>query len=151
MRRWILQALGVALISGTAAAQDGKVLYETYCGACHAPDGKGMNNGQFPPLAGSELTFTKPVDPKTAGNKDSYKMAAWTYIYQKDYGSPEVDQAVPVIKDVVVGGDGMSVRLVIDGLVKGHVHHLNSAGLRSKGGEELWHADGYYTLNEIPE
>jgi glucose/arabinose dehydrogenase len=100
---------------------------------------------------GFELTFTKPVDPKTAGNKDSYKMAAWTYIYQKDYGSPEVDQAVPVIMDVVVGGDGMSVRLVIDGLVKGHVHHLNSAGLRSKGGEELWHADGYYTLNEIPE
>ena len=60
MRRWILQALGVALISGTAAAQDGKVLYETYCGACHAPDGKGMNDGQFPPLAGSEWILGKP-------------------------------------------------------------------------------------------
>lgn len=100
---------------------------------------------------GFELTFTKPVDPNTAGDKRSYKMAAWTYIYQSKYGSPEVDQATPVITDVVVGADGRSVRLTVDGLVKGHVHHLNSAGVRSKGGEELWHADGYYTLNEIPE
>ena len=100
---------------------------------------------------GFELTFTKPVDAKTAGNKDSYKMAAWTYIYQSKYGSPEVDKVTPVVKDVVVGGDLMSVRLVVDGLVKGHVHHLNSAGVRSKDGEELWHADGYYTLNEIPK
>lgn len=45
---------------GFAVAQDGKVLYETYCGACHAPDGSGINNGQFPPLAGSLWVQGKP-------------------------------------------------------------------------------------------
>ncbi|MES2981644.1 MAG: PA14 domain-containing protein [Verrucomicrobiota bacterium] len=33
--------------------QTGEQLYTLYCSACHAPDGKGANNGTFPPLAGS--------------------------------------------------------------------------------------------------
>ncbi len=35
------------------AEQTGEQLYTLYCSACHAPDGKGANNGAFPPLAGS--------------------------------------------------------------------------------------------------
>lgn len=41
------------------AAHPGKNPYELYCGACHAPDGKGINNGQLPPLAGSEWVDDK--------------------------------------------------------------------------------------------
>lgn len=41
------------------AAHPGKNSYELYCGACHAPDGKGINNGQLPPLAGSEWVDDK--------------------------------------------------------------------------------------------
>ena len=41
---------------------------------------------------GFELTFTEPVDPKTAGDPESYTMQTYTYIYQSTYGSPEVDQ-----------------------------------------------------------
>lgn len=44
-------ALSTSLLS---AAHPGKAPYELYCGACHSPDGKGINVGQFPPLAGSE-------------------------------------------------------------------------------------------------
>ena len=33
---------------------------------------------------GFTLTFTKPVDPQTAGAVASYKMATFTYIYQAD-------------------------------------------------------------------
>lgn len=36
-----------------AKEQTGEQLYTLYCSACHAPDGKGANNGTFPPLAGS--------------------------------------------------------------------------------------------------
>jgi len=100
---------------------------------------------------GFELTFTKEVDPKTAGDKASYSMQAWTYIYQAAYGSPEVDQATPEITDAVVGADKKSVRLKIKGLVEGHVHQLNAPGVRSKDGEEPWHKECYYTLNEIPK
>ena len=43
-----------------AAPHPGKAPYEQYCGACHAPDGKGIAGGQFPPLAGSEWVGGKP-------------------------------------------------------------------------------------------
>ena len=100
---------------------------------------------------GFELTFTKEVDPRTAGDKASYAMNTWTYIYQAAYGSPEVDKTTPEIQSVTVGSDRKSVRLRIKGLQLGHVHHLKSHGVRSKEGGELWHKDAYYTLNEIPE
>lgn len=99
---------------------------------------------------GFTLKFTEPVDPTTAGDPASYTMAAWTYIYQSDYGSPEVDQATPEITAATVSADRKSVRLKITGLVRGHVHHLTSKGVQSASGETLWHADAYYTLNEIP-
>src|SRR4029077_7296612 len=46
---------------------------------------------------GFELTFTKPVDPKTASDINSYKLETYAYIYQAQYGSPEVDQTHPSI------------------------------------------------------
>jgi mono/diheme cytochrome c family protein len=35
------------------AKDDGEKLYTQFCSACHGVDGKGANNGAFPPLAGS--------------------------------------------------------------------------------------------------
>lgn len=99
---------------------------------------------------GFELTFTQPVDPQTAGNPASYNASAWTYIFQLAYGSPEVDKVTPAIVSATVGADKKSVRLVLDKLIKGHVHAINAPGLRSAEGKPLLHAIGYYTLNEIP-
>ena len=65
---------------------------------------------------GFELTFTEPVDPKTAGDVKSYKMETYCYIYQAAYGSPEVDHTRPTIKSATVAADGKSVKLVVDGL-----------------------------------
>ena len=100
---------------------------------------------------GFTLTFTEPVDVKSAGDPASYSMAAWTYILHKDYGSPEVDQATPVIKSAKVASDGRSVRLNIEGLVRGHVHQLLLPGVKSATGGKLWHPEAFYTLNEIPK
>lgn len=101
---------------------------------------------------GFELTFTKPVDPETAGNIESYGMKAYTYNYHGKYGSPEVDHVEPVIKSATVGADGKSVKLVVEPLTKGHVHELQMDGVTSKEeGDHLLHKVGYYTLNEIPE
>ncbi len=100
---------------------------------------------------GFTLNFTEPVDPSTAALPANYTMAAWTYIYQADYGSPEVDQATPKITAAVVSADKKSVRLKIDGLVRGLVHHLKTTGLKSASGQTLWHPEAYYTLNEIPK
>lgn len=49
----LLIALSPLAFISSSVAEDGKTLYMTYCSACHAPDGKGANNGAFPPLAKS--------------------------------------------------------------------------------------------------
>jgi len=100
---------------------------------------------------GLVITFTEPVDPQTAKNPKSYQAAAWTYIYQKGYGSPEVDQATPVVEAVELSSDRKSAHLKVSGLVRGHVHHFNLSGVKSSKGESLWHPDVYYTLNNIPK
>ncbi len=103
---------------------------------------------------GFELTFTKPIDPVTAGKVESYQLKTFCYIYRAEYGSPEVDQTTPKITRVEVGKDGQSVRLFVDGLQEGHIHDLNASGVRSavagEAGQPLLHPQAYYTLNYIP-
>jgi mono/diheme cytochrome c family protein len=54
MKRLLLPlTLAVVVYGPSAPAQDGKVLYEQLCGACHGNDGKGGQDGQHPPLADS--------------------------------------------------------------------------------------------------
>ncbi len=100
---------------------------------------------------GFTLQFTEAVDAKIASDPASYELKAWTYILQAAYGSPEVDQSTPVVSSVELAEDNMSVRLKVDQLVKGHVHHLHTPNLKSAKGVSLWHSDAYYTLNEIPD
>ncbi len=99
---------------------------------------------------GFELIFTEPVDETAAGNLESYKIETYTYIYQSNYGSPEVDQTFPKITSAKVNADGRAVRLTIDGLQEGHVHELHMAGVRNRKQQPLLHDVGYYTMNYIP-
>jgi hypothetical protein len=98
---------------------------------------------------GFELTFTRPVEPKTAANIESYKIGTYTDIYQASYGSPEVDHTTPKITKIEVGKDNQSVRLHIAGLKEGHVHELHMDGVRSTDNQPLLHAEAYYTLNYL--
>jgi hypothetical protein len=100
---------------------------------------------------GFELTFTQPVDAKTASALEAYTMETYTYIYQSNYGSPEVDKTKPIINSATVAEDWKSVRLVVDGLQEGHVHEIHLPGVRSAGGYPLLHPVAYYTLNYVPE
>jgi hypothetical protein len=99
---------------------------------------------------GFEVTFTHPVDRVTAQDPASYKMRAWTYIWQSSYGSPEVDEVLPKVEVGEVSEDGLKVKLKITPLTKGHVHQLEVPGIKSKEGVPVLHPVGYYTLNEIP-
>lgn len=101
--------------------------------------------------SGFVLSFTKPVDPKTAGELTSYTLESYTYIYRDQYGSPEVDHTHPTIRSAVASADGKQVELMVDGLQPGHVHELHAAGLRAASGEPLLHSAAYYTLNYLPE
>ena len=99
---------------------------------------------------GFELTFTEPVDAKSAGNPESYSLGTYAYIYQAAYGSPEVDHTTAMIDRVDVAADSKSVRLFVTGLQPGHVHELHADGVRSAKGLPLLHKEAYYTLNTIP-
>lgn len=100
---------------------------------------------------GFELVFTEPVDRASAEALEAYEMKSFTYIFQGSYGSPEVDATTPTITSAKLSEDGLRVQLKVDGLQRGHVHHLQSKGVRSaKAKSPLVHADAYYTLNYLP-
>jgi glucose/arabinose dehydrogenase len=106
---------------------------------------------------GFELTFTKPVDPKAAGEAAGYDVWQYKYKYQKKYGSPEFDHdgkpdsfTVIDVKSATVSEDGQKVRLRLDGWKAGFVTAVRGLDARSAEGEKLWHDTFYYTLNRIP-
>src|SRR5262249_14771877 len=85
---------------------------------------------------GFEVTFTKEVNSVRASDIKSYTLKTFTYIYQADYGSPEVDHTTPTITRIVLGKDKKSVRLYVTGLQAGHIHDLNAKGVESTDGEK---------------
>ncbi|MBD2751770.1 plastocyanin/azurin family copper-binding protein [Spirosoma validum] len=100
---------------------------------------------------GFDVTFTLPVDRKTAENPESYSLNSFTYRYHKTYGSP-IEDARPVpIRGIVVAPDGLSARIVADTVLReGYIHEVKAEGLRSASGNmPLLHSVGYYTLNAI--
>lgn len=98
---------------------------------------------------GFELTFTHPADVATLQAIESYTLQTYTYEYRSQYGSPEVDATTPVIRSATASDDGMSVRLMVDGLQLGHVHELHAPGVRSQDALPLLHDQAYYTLNRL--
>lgn len=100
---------------------------------------------------GFELRFTAPVDAATAANPASYTTETFTHHYHEEYGSPEIEQDDRVIKSATVSTDGLGVRLVVDKLVRGHIHELHLSGVRDRAGLPLLHDVAYYTLNQIPK
>ena len=99
---------------------------------------------------GFELTFTKPVDAPAAIDPASYSIGSHTYTYHATYGSDEIDQRDLTVQQASLSDDGLTVRLVVDGLREYYVHELRADGIRSRSGEPLLHPDAYYTLNRIP-
>ena len=96
------------------------------------------------------ISFTKPVDRAIGSNPESYQLTTYTHIYHAGYGSPEVDHTTPRVVEATVSEEGLQVRLVVEGLVQGHVHDFDLSPMRSAEEDELVHVKAYYTLNEIP-
>ena len=99
---------------------------------------------------GFELTFTQPVDPRSAGDVGSYAMTSHTYLYHGTYGSDEIQRRDLTITAARVSDDGRRVRLTVSGLRKLFVHELHAPGVRNRDGQSLLHPHAYYTLNKIP-
>ncbi len=100
---------------------------------------------------GFEITFTKPVDRKSAEDLASYSVQTFIYKYHPVYGSPPVENEVVAVKGVKVSEDGMRARIKVDGLKQYYIHHINLEGVRERDDfYSLVHPSAYYTLNNIP-
>ncbi|MEK6235763.1 MAG: hypothetical protein N2C14_13730 [Planctomycetales bacterium] len=100
---------------------------------------------------GFELTFTQPVDPKTAGDPKSYSMNTWTHFFYSNYGDKRQDEHPVQVVSAKVGKDAKSVVLTLDKMQPYYIHALSAKGVRSAAGLPLLHPDAYYTLNRIPK
>ncbi len=98
---------------------------------------------------GFRLTFTGPVDARTASEPSSYSLQSYTYPYHSSYGGDELDQKELKISKVTVKKNGTVVDLIVEGLREGYVHELDASKLRSAGGAPLLHSEAYYTLNHL--
>lgn len=99
---------------------------------------------------GFELVFTKPVDPRAAGDVNSYSISSYTYMYHSTYGSDEIQKKQLPIEKAEVSSDRLKVRLKVSGLRELFVHELRAPGVRDADGQPLLHPSAYYTLNRIP-
>lgn len=101
---------------------------------------------------GFVLKFTRPVEPASALNPDSYAVAGFTYKYHSTYGSPPVSRISCPIRKVELSADRTEVRLAVVCLRRGYIHEIKAGGVRSiQDGESVMHPAAYYTLNEIPD
>ncbi|MEY2950102.1 MAG: hypothetical protein RLZZ248_1303 [Bacteroidota bacterium] len=96
------------------------------------------------------ITFTAPVDKRTAANPDSYAITDFNFKYHHLYGSAPIMTEDRVVYKVELGQDGKSVKLFVEGLRPGFVNEIKAEGVKSLSGQELLHPVGYYTINEIP-
>jgi glucose/arabinose dehydrogenase len=98
---------------------------------------------------GFELTFTKPVDPRTASSPEAYTFTRYYYAYSIRYGSPQHDKQEVPVTEVRVSEDGKRVSLRLGELVPGYIHQLDLNGVRAADGTPVLNPTLYYTLNQL--
>ncbi len=100
---------------------------------------------------GFELVFTKPVDRPSASRTESYSMRSYSYLFQSNYGSDEIQPQDLTVRAATVSEDGLRVELQVAGLRELFVHELVAQGVRDADQRQpLLHTEAYYTLNRIP-
>lgn len=97
------------------------------------------------------ISFTEPVDRRSAANPDSYSVTDFTFKYHHLYGSPVTDQEERTIFKVELAQDGMSAKLLVEGMREGYVYEIAADQVKSQQGNLLLHPKGYFTLNVIPD
>ena len=101
--------------------------------------------------AGFDLTFTKPLDPATAGNPGSYSVLHYHYEYHKQYGSPEMEKTPVKVRKARISEDGRKVSLDLGQVLAGKVYAVEVKGLKAVDGAEVRNGVGYYTVNRLSE
>ena len=95
---------------------------------------------------GFDVTFTEAFKELTSKNLE---VDSFRYDSKGIYGGPKVDlNRFPV--RATPGKDRKSVSIEVPEMKKGYVYHLRFVGLKSAKGANLWSAETWYTLNNVP-
>jgi cytochrome c551/c552 len=100
---------------------------------------------------GFSIELTQPLADDQELSAADVQVKQWFYYPNEQYGGPKYDETVLSVADVEVAQDRQSLRLRIPGLKPGYVVYMRlDDRLRSEGGDALWTAEAWYTLNAIP-
>ena len=100
---------------------------------------------------GFDLTFTKPVDAKTAASPDAWSMSRYYYLYHSAYGSPKTEITPVKVTNVTISPDRLRVALTVDNLVPSRVYELRPARVTAADGTPLITRLAAYTLNRLKD
>ena len=98
---------------------------------------------------GFELTFTKPVDARSASDPRNYSMTRYYYLYHSTYGSPKTDVTPVPVESVSLSEDAMRVSLEVRDLQEGWLYDLRPGSIQSVDGEAIVTGMAAYTLNRL--
>ncbi|MCA9268580.1 MAG: hypothetical protein KDA41_08925 [Planctomycetales bacterium] len=106
---------------------------------------------------GVELTFTEPLDKKSAGDYQNWSVQQWNYLWSANYGSPEFSVADPRKKgkddvevlDIHLSEDGKTVLLELEDLKPVMQMRIRWA-IATADGEPL-EDSVWLTINRIPK
>ncbi len=96
---------------------------------------------------GFAFTFTKPLASDSLGNKP-VSVSSYTYVYNSNYGGPEVDQRAEPSGDAKLSPDGKTLFVPVENLRRGRVYDFR-VEVKSRDGESILHPEAYYTLNHL--
>lgn len=99
--------------------------------------------------SGFDLTFTQPVDRKSALDPSNYKIRHYYYTYHKKYGSEQFGMEAVLVKHLKISADGKRVSLSVDSLKAGFVYEISLNNIRSVKGQPLENKLICYTLNKL--
>lgn len=99
--------------------------------------------------SGFDFTFTKPLDPSSVAKTDAFALKSFTYIYDSNYGCPETDTTPEKVTDIRISEDRKTVSIAVPELRVGRVYDFKLNQVKSAEGQDLLHAEAYYTLNEL--
>lgn len=98
---------------------------------------------------GFRMTFTKPLDRKTAGNPDNYSIRHFELVWQAAYGTSPSKTTNVKPTSVEVSKDGKSVTLKLPELLTEKIYEFHIDNIRTETGGAIEHPMAFYTLNRL--
>ena len=98
---------------------------------------------------GFRLNFTKPLNPETAANPDSYSIRHFELAWQAAYGTSPSNSTNVKPESATLSDDGKTVTLKLPDLQTEKIYEFRIDSVRTAAGAKIEHPLAFYTLNRL--